>query len=551
MTGPAPSTGTVPVGPMLSMYDPIHVGSDEFGQPFYIRLIYKNLLAAGEPGGGKSGLLNTVAAHAALSAGSRMVLFDAKDVELGMWDQTADEFVGPDIGRAIITLLRLQKVMENRYAWLRAHRRRKIEPADGLSVITSIFDEIAVFSTVLGTEQEQRQFLSLLRDLVARGRAAAMPVVAATQRPSVDIIPKSLRDLFGYRAACRCTSAGSSDIILGDGWSGAGFSATDISPVNPGEALLIAEGGIPQRIKAAYLSDTDIRALADYAAWTRRTQRLTTRHRRPGHRRRLTPPPGKEPAMFYTTHPEARQAFTRSLRELADYIDRHRAIPVPAHGATILLHADAAEDGGRAQVDYIARLLDAQVCDETATGGHYSAARAFGVIGYQITSIPETGHGHPPRPVVLPRLGHPRPRTRHLDLTLKRQSQKDPDHAHHHPGLRQIRRRRQRPLHRRGLPGQRSATSSAAARAATPPSRATTPTPPPPGTGAAPTASATTATPPSPTSPPPPRPRRLPVLRHHRQHQRDPRHHRRAPPRNTRSNAVTAARSGSHDHRRS
>jgi hypothetical protein len=92
--------------------------------------------------------------------------------------------------------------------------------------------------------------------------------------------------------------------------------------------------------------------------------------------------------MFYTTHPEARQAFTRSLRELADYIDGHRAIPVPAYGATILLHADAAEDGGRAQVDYLARLLDAQVCDETATGGHYSAARAFGVIGYEITSIP-------------------------------------------------------------------------------------------------------------------------------------------------------------------
>jgi len=92
--------------------------------------------------------------------------------------------------------------------------------------------------------------------------------------------------------------------------------------------------------------------------------------------------------MLYTTHPEARQAFTRSLRELADHIDQHRALPVPAHGATIVLHADAAEDGGRAQVDYTARLLNAQVCDETATGGHYSAARAFGVIGYQITAIP-------------------------------------------------------------------------------------------------------------------------------------------------------------------
>jgi S-DNA-T family DNA segregation ATPase FtsK/SpoIIIE len=265
MTGPT-ATG----GPMLSMFDPIHIGCDEFGLPLAIRIIYKNLLAAGEPGGGKSGLLNTLAAHAALSAGSRTVLFDAKQVELGMWDDIADEFVGPDLGHAIITLLRLQKVMDNRYAWLRAHRRRKIEPSDGITVITSIFDEIAVYATVLGTEAEQRLFVALLRDLVARGRAAAMPVIAATQRPSVDIIPKSLRDLFGYRAAFRCTSTGSSDIILGDGWSNAGYSATDISPLNPGEAFLIAEGGTPQRIKAAYLSDTDITALADYAAWTRR-----------------------------------------------------------------------------------------------------------------------------------------------------------------------------------------------------------------------------------------------------------------------------------------
>jgi DNA segregation ATPase FtsK/SpoIIIE, S-DNA-T family len=103
-----------------------------------------------------------------------------------------------------------------------------------------------------------------------------MPVIAATQRPSVDIIPKSLRDLFGYRAAFRCTSTGSSDIILGDNLSAAGYSATDISPVNPGEGLLIAEGGIPERIKAAYLSDADIIALADYAAWTRRTGPLPT-----------------------------------------------------------------------------------------------------------------------------------------------------------------------------------------------------------------------------------------------------------------------------------
>src|SRR5947208_2132347 len=90
MTGPVLTAGAVPVGPMLSMFDPIFVGINDFGLPHYTRVIYKNLLAAGEPGGGKSGLLNTLAAHAALSARSRTVLFDAKQVELGMWDDMAD-----------------------------------------------------------------------------------------------------------------------------------------------------------------------------------------------------------------------------------------------------------------------------------------------------------------------------------------------------------------------------------------------------------------------------------------------------------------------------
>ncbi len=262
MSGPTVTAGTVPVGPTLSMFDPIYVGIDEFGHPVYIRVIYKNLLAAGQPGGGKSGLMNTLTALAALSARSRLVLFDGKQVELGMWDDIADEFVGPDMPKALITMLRLQKVMDNRYAWLRAHRRRKIEPGDGIKVITSIFDEIALYSTVLGSKQQQDEFITLFRDLVARGRAAAMPVIAATQRPSVDIIPKSLRDLFGSRAAFRCTATGSTDTVL--------------APSNPGECQLIAEGGLPERIKVSYLTDADIIALADYAAWTRRTGPLPT-----------------------------------------------------------------------------------------------------------------------------------------------------------------------------------------------------------------------------------------------------------------------------------
>ncbi|HEX6969662.1 MAG TPA: FtsK/SpoIIIE domain-containing protein [Micromonosporaceae bacterium] len=274
MPVPTDDGTTVPVGPSLSMFDPIYLGIDEFGAPVYLELVYRNLLAGGEPGGGKSGLLNTIAAHAALSTDTRLVLFDGKLVELGMWEQVADEFVGPDITHALDVLRRLQVVMNNRYAWLRAHHRRKISPVDGLSIITVIVDEIAYYSATVGTKQEQEEFVALLRDLVARGRAAGIPVVAATQRPSFDIIPTSLRDLFGYRAAFRCTTPNSSNIVLGHGWAEQGYSATDISPTNQGSAYLIAEGGIPRRIKVAYLTDGQIQSIADYAAWIRHTHGL-------------------------------------------------------------------------------------------------------------------------------------------------------------------------------------------------------------------------------------------------------------------------------------
>ena len=268
-TIPAPAPA-VPVGPGLSMFDPIFIGIDEFGQPVYLDVIYRNILAAGEPGGGKSGLLNNIAGTAALCDNTRLVLFDAKLVELGPWRDIADEFVGLDIDHGLNVLRRLLVVASNRYAWLLAHRRRKLAPDDGMSVIVTIIDELAMFSTVLGTKAQQEEFSTLLRGLVSLGRACGMPVVAATQRPSWDIIPASLRDLFGYRAAFRCTSLNSSNIILGQGWAEQGYTASDISPTNQGAAYLLAEGGVPRRIKAAYLTDADIYNIADYAAWIRR-----------------------------------------------------------------------------------------------------------------------------------------------------------------------------------------------------------------------------------------------------------------------------------------
>src|SRR5689334_15956849 len=91
----------VPVAPPLSMFDPAFVGIDEYGVPVYLDVVFHNLLVAGEPGSGKSVLLSNIAAHAALAERSRLVLFDAKLVELGPWRPVCDEFVGPDLDQAI------------------------------------------------------------------------------------------------------------------------------------------------------------------------------------------------------------------------------------------------------------------------------------------------------------------------------------------------------------------------------------------------------------------------------------------------------------------
>ncbi|MFC0528200.1 FtsK/SpoIIIE domain-containing protein [Phytohabitans kaempferiae] len=258
------------------MFDPIYFGIDEFGHPVHVPMMYRNILIGGEPGSGKSSLLNTIVGHAALCPDTRLCLLDGKQVELGLWEHCADVFVGPDIHLAIRTLLRVQKVMDNRYAYLKAHRRRKVRPNDVFGQLLVACDEIAYFSATAGDKKDQELFSALLRDIVSRGRAVGIIVAAATQRPSSDIIPPSLRDLFAWRFAGRTTNDVSSDIILGHGWHARGFTANSIATDNQGEGFLIAEGGTPKRVKAAYLTDADIIRIADYATYLRHPDSTTT-----------------------------------------------------------------------------------------------------------------------------------------------------------------------------------------------------------------------------------------------------------------------------------
>jgi S-DNA-T family DNA segregation ATPase FtsK/SpoIIIE len=216
-TRPLPPVPTFP----FSMFDPVHLGRDEYGAHVHVNLAERNMLLGGEPGAGKSSGLNLITAHGALSHDCKLILVDGKQVELGLW-------------RACVYLI--------------------------------VIDEYAYFSATVGTKKDREDFAALTRDLVARGRAAGVIIILATQRPSHQVIDPSMRDLFGYRWAFRCTTDSSSDTVLGQGWATEGYTAADIDPLARGVGWLLSETGIPRRIKAAYLDDDTIKYLAAYAA---------------------------------------------------------------------------------------------------------------------------------------------------------------------------------------------------------------------------------------------------------------------------------------------
>jgi FtsK/SpoIIIE family len=266
----APSWPHLPAA-ALSLWEPIPVGVDELGGTVMMRLPERNVLLGGEPGAGKSVALSLLVATAALDPSCRLWLLDGKLVELSPWAPCAERLAGPDVDEAIELLRAVRDEMEERYRALLTAGRRKIEPGDGLALHLLACDELA-FYLVGEDRKKQREFAELMRDVVARGRAAGVIVCAATQKPAADVVPSALRDLFGFRLALRCNTRDASDTILGQGWATLGHNAATIAPGERGIGLLLAEDGTPVRMRGHYLSDQDLNELAARAATLRGLQ---------------------------------------------------------------------------------------------------------------------------------------------------------------------------------------------------------------------------------------------------------------------------------------
>lgn len=223
-------------------------------------------MIGGGPESGKSVSLQTLIAGLNLDPATEGVYIDGKNgVELAAWEHVAHGGIRSDIDGAIDGLEWAVKRMDERYGYLASSGLRKITRGMGYGLLAVIIDELAAF-TLYPEKKKREAFLVPLHELASRGRAAAVRVIAATQKPGSDVIPTYIRDLFDTRWALRCSTRDASDTVLGSGWAQRGVDASTIPIGAAGVGYLLAGASGPIRQKGFYLSDAQLSDLAAYAA---------------------------------------------------------------------------------------------------------------------------------------------------------------------------------------------------------------------------------------------------------------------------------------------
>jgi DNA segregation ATPase FtsK/SpoIIIE-like protein len=202
--------------------------------------------------------MQEIVAGVAGDPSARLYLIDPKLVELKPWRASAEEFAHkPE--ETLKLLHKLIDEMEARYAFLDGLEgsRRKIDPGDGKPLIVVVVDELAALTAGgLGNDID-----AAFREIVLRGRAAAISLVLATQKPDGEVLTTQLRDNIDQRWALRMKTDAASKMVIGDY-----DPEAHKLPRIPGIGYLSHEQGDFRRVRSFYLSDKDITRLAKQAA---------------------------------------------------------------------------------------------------------------------------------------------------------------------------------------------------------------------------------------------------------------------------------------------
>lgn len=237
-------------GPSIaSITEPIDLGPFEDAMPAKVLLLRRHALFGGATGSGKSGGLNVLMGNLTACADVVIWAIDLKrGMELGPWAPCIDRLATtPTEARTL--LADAVAILEARAAHLAHASRRVWEPSPEMPALVILIDEYA--ELVESAAEATGDADSIAR----RGRAVAVTLVAATQRPTQKAMGQgALRSQMDVRICFRVRERRDVDLILGQGMLAAGWQAYRLNA--PGKFLISApEHDTPRRARAYLLTD--------------------------------------------------------------------------------------------------------------------------------------------------------------------------------------------------------------------------------------------------------------------------------------------------------
>lgn len=260
-----PHAGAIPwPGPTArSLADPIALGVFEDATTARVPLLRRHTLIGGTTGSGKSGVLNVILGN--LAACPDVVLWgiDLKGgMELRPW--------APCLARLATTPAEATRLLADAVAVLdaRAHaagrdHTRVWQPSPTAPALVIIIDEYAELVDTAPIAVGHAE------SIARRGRAVAVDLLAATQRPTQKAMGGgALRSQMSVRVCLRVRERRDVDLILDQGMLAAGWHAHTLDA--PGKFYLLADGHTqPRRARAYHVTDDHVRATAARYATSR------------------------------------------------------------------------------------------------------------------------------------------------------------------------------------------------------------------------------------------------------------------------------------------
>ncbi|MFI9843965.1 FtsK/SpoIIIE domain-containing protein [Nonomuraea sp. NPDC051941] len=255
---PTPSSPTV---------GPVEIGKQEDGQPWLLKVHGTHVLVAGATGAGKGSIIwSTIRGLLpAVRAGLVEIwALDPKLMELSYGRDLFGNRYAATPEECADLLDQAVSVMQKRAARFAGIQRSHTPTVDDPFVMV-VVDEVAFLTAYQSDRELKRRISAALATLTTQGRAVGVGVLAALQDPRKEVM--SIRNLFPDKIALRLDESEQVDMVLGDGARDRGALADHISPV-PGLGagvgyVRLETSPDPIRVRAAYVSDTDIRAMAD------------------------------------------------------------------------------------------------------------------------------------------------------------------------------------------------------------------------------------------------------------------------------------------------